>query len=111
MGKTNWRTPGIMLSVLFAGTLLLSEAVSAASYTVTTSSGNAIVAGSTDTGNHGDDVVTSGIAIGFPFLFFGQSFTTVNLSSNGNLQFSSSNNDYFNVALPTAAFNNMICAY
>lgn len=38
----------------------------------------------------GDDNVTVGLPIGFTFTFFGQPYTTFNLSSNGNLQFGAS---------------------
>ena len=40
----------------------------------------------TDIGNHGDDVVTT-IALPFPFTLYDQTFTSVNLSSNGNAGF------------------------
>src|SRR5205823_12596271 len=62
-------------------------------YVVTTTSGASIVPGTTDIGNHCDDCVTSGVSIPFAFTFYDHTFTSVNISSNGNLQFSSSNND------------------
>ena len=48
--------------------------------------GGAIVPGTTDIGNHGDDTVTT-VALPFPFTLYDQSFTSINLSSNGNAQF------------------------
>src|SRR5207244_10921391 len=48
--------------------------------------GGSIVPGTTDIGNHGDDTVTT-IALPFPFTLYDQSFTSINLSSNGNAQF------------------------
>ena len=45
-----------------------------------------IVPGTTDIGNHGDDQVTT-VALPFPFTLYGQTFTSINLSSNGNAQF------------------------
>src|SRR5215208_6515982 len=54
-------------------------------YTVT-EIGGSIVPGTTDIGNHGDDTVTT-VALPFSFTLYGQSFTSINLSSNGNAQF------------------------
>src|SRR5207244_1897933 len=48
--------------------------------------GGSIVPGTTDIGNHGDDTVVT-IALPFPFTLYDQSFTSINLSSNGNAQF------------------------
>ena len=45
-----------------------------------------IVPGTTDIGNHGDDTVTT-ISLPFPFTLYDQTFTSINLSSNGNAQF------------------------
>ena len=42
--------------------------------------------GTTDIGNHGDDTVTT-VALPFPYSLYDQSFTSINLSSNGNAQF------------------------
>src|SRR5215472_18271585 len=72
-------------------------------YTVTTSSGASIVPGTSDTGNHCDDCVT-GIALPFPVSLYDQVFTTVNIGSNGTLQFGSSSAAYSNVCLPTGGF-------
>ena len=58
-------------------------------YTTTTSAGNPIVPGTTDIGNHGDDVATD-VALPFPVALFGTTFTTGTLlhaSSNGSLEF------------------------
>ena len=62
-------------------------------YVVTTTTGVSIVPGTTDIGNHCDDCVTNGVSMPFAFTFYDQTFTSVNISSNGNLQFSSSHND------------------
>src|SRR5438093_4984732 len=48
--------------------------------------GGSIVAGTTDIGNHADDLVTT-IPLPFPYTLYGTSFTNINLSSNGNAQF------------------------
>ncbi len=73
-------------------------------YGVATSQGAAIVPGTVDTGNHCDDCVTS-IALPFNYTLYGTSFSTVGASSNGNLQFSSSNTQYNNSCLPYSLFN------
>ena len=51
-------------------------------YTTTTSTGNAIVPGTTDLGNHCDDCATP-ITLPFPITVFGSTFTSVQASSNG----------------------------
>jgi N-acetylneuraminic acid mutarotase len=61
--------------------------------------GTALVAGS-----QCDDCVNP-VAIPFTFNFYGQSFTSVNASSNGNLQFSSTDVTWTNTCLPAALFN------
>src|SRR5207237_2039183 len=68
-------------------------------YTITTTTGT-IVPGTTDTGNHCDDCVTN-IALPFPVTFYDQTFTSANVSSNGNLQFTSTNEAAINDCLPT----------
>ena len=63
-----------------------------------------IVPGATDTGNHCDDCVTA-ITLPFPFTFYGQSFSSANVSANGNLQFASSSTMYTSSCLPSSTFN------
>ena len=58
--------------------------------------------GTTDIGNHGDDTVTT-IALPFPFTLYDQSFTSINLSSNGNAQFVTTDTTFGNLCLPWAA--------
>jgi hypothetical protein len=74
------------------------------SYTITSSTGVALVPGTTDIGNHGDDVVTT-ISLPFTWAFYGRNMVTASLSSNGNLQFSSTDNSYNNTCLPYGTFN------
>jgi len=45
--------------------------------------GGSIVPGTTDTGNHGDDTVVT-IPLPFSYTLYDQTFTSINLSSNGN---------------------------
>src|SRR3954465_11249964 len=69
-----------------------------------------IVPGTTDIGNHGDDTVTT-IALPFPFALHDQSFTSINLSSNGNAQFTTTDTAFTNSCLPWAAHNYTIFPY
>src|SRR5213593_1179186 len=64
-------------------------------YTITQIAGT-IVPGTTDIGNHCDDCVTT-IALPFPYTLYDQSFTSVNLSSNGNAQFTTTDLAWTNV--------------
>jgi hypothetical protein len=54
------------------------------------------VPGTNNIGNSGDDVTTN-IALPFTFSFYSQNFTSVNVSSNGNLQFTSNSTAFTNV--------------
>src|SRR5205085_500068 len=64
-------------------------------YTIATASGT-IVAGTTDTGNHGDGVVTQ-ITLPFPVQLYDQSFATAAVGSNGIMEFASLYNSDSNV--------------
>ncbi len=72
--------------------------------------GGAIVPGTTDIGNHGDDTVTT-VALPFPYTLYDQSFTSINLSSNGNAQFVTTDTAFTNSCLPWAAHNYTIFPY
>ncbi|HKH20031.1 MAG TPA: hypothetical protein VKB53_03860, partial [Gammaproteobacteria bacterium] len=78
-------------------------------YTVT-EIGGSIVPGTTDIGNHGDDTVTT-VALPFSFTLYDQSFTSINLSSNGNAQFVTTDTAFTNTCLPWAAHNYTIFPY
>jgi hypothetical protein len=54
-------------------------------YTITAGA-DTIVAGTTDTGNHCDDCDTA-VAIPFPFQLYGNTYNSVNVDSNGRLDF------------------------
>jgi Tol biopolymer transport system component len=93
----------------FALLILLSTSRPAFAQTVyafTPSNGASIVPGTTDVGNHCDDCVTA-IALPFTYQLYDQSFTTAYVSSNGNLQFSSTNG-YWNGCLPDGGISNAI---
>ena len=64
-----------------------------------------ITPGGADIGNYYDDIVTSGISIGFNFVFYGSTYNTVNLSSNGNLQFLTNNTDYYINQMPKSSLS------
>jgi hypothetical protein len=62
-------------------------------------------------GPSGDDA-TQPVPIGFTFLFFGTNYTTLNICTNGFLQFNGSNNTYQNTCIPsTGVPNNIIAGY
>lgn len=69
-----------------------------------------IVPGTSDSGNHCDDCVTN-IILPFGVQFYGQLFTSANVSSNGNLQFASLNATGVNVCLPYQSFNYALMPY
>jgi hypothetical protein len=72
--------------------------------------GGSIVPGTTDTGNHGDDTVVT-IPLPFSYTLYDQTFTSINLSSNGNAQFTTVDTTFTNVCLPWTAHNYTIYPY
>ena len=72
--------------------------------------GGSIVPGTTDIGNHGDDTVTT-IALPFPYTLYDQTFTSINLSSNGNAQFTTTDATFTNQCLPWLTHNYSIYPY
>ena len=72
--------------------------------------GGSIVPGTTDIGNHGDDTVTT-IALPFSYTLYDQSFTSINLSSNGNAQFTTTDATFTNQCLPWLTHNFTIYPY
>src|SRR5207244_571031 len=60
-----------------------------------------IVPGTTDTGNHCDDCITT-IALPFAIQLYGNSYISVNLSSNGTAQFVTSDSTFVTVCIPWA---------
>src|SRR5262245_55572739 len=76
-------------------------------FSITTGSGAAIVPGTTDAGNHSDDLVT-GLTLPFPVSLYGTSYTSAFVSSNGNLEFGAGNASFSNVCLPSAAMGVML---
>src|SRR5438552_1487627 len=72
--------------------------------------GGSIVPGTTDIGNHGDDTVTT-IPLPFSYTLYDQTFTSINLSSNGNAQFTTVDTAFTNICLPWTAHNYTIFPY
>lgn len=60
--------------------------------------------GTTDIGNHCDDCTTT-IALPFAYTLYDQTYTSVNLSSNGNAQFVTNSNAFTNECLPSTTIN------
>jgi hypothetical protein len=78
-------------------------------YTIT-QIGGSIVPGTTDTGNHGDDTVVT-IPLPFSYTLYDQAFTSINLSSNGNAQFTTTDTGFTNVCLPWPGHTYLIFPY
>jgi hypothetical protein len=94
-----------------AGTDVLKITIdTSGNYQLTTSTGQAIDPGTDDIGNHGDDVITN-IALPFPYQVYGHTFNSVNVSSNGNLQFLSANAQFENGCLPAASMNYIVAPH
>jgi hypothetical protein len=73
--------------------------------------GNTIVPGTTDIGNHTDDGTTP-IVFPFPVNFYGAVWFAANVSSNGNIQFTSNSTDFTELCpLPDSRFGTTIFAY
>ena len=70
-------------------------------YTISTQTGQAIVPGTTDTGNHCDDCVTT-VPLPFPVYIYGVPYTSANVVSNGNIQFTTTSNIWTNACLPSS---------
>ncbi len=78
-------------------------------YNVTQST-RALVPATTDIGNHCNNCTTA-ITFPFPISFYGTTYTSANVSSNGNLQFAGANASGANTSLPAVGFNATIFAF
>jgi hypothetical protein len=76
-------------------------------YTYTVTTGTTMMGGTNDIGLYADDAVKA-VALPFSFSFYGTNFTGVTISTNGNLQFDSSNTQFNNSALPASGFGKTI---
>lgn len=102
-GVANSLNPGMLLSYT------ATPVVPSITYTVSQSTGAAIVPGTTDSGNHCDDCTTP-INLPFPYTLYDQTFTTATISSNGNLQFGG-NNSSLGGCIPQFGFARTIFAF
>jgi len=104
-------TAPLFSSRIWNGTVHYQFGVSTcSSYQVQVSTGQAIVAGSTNSGNHGDDLTTP-LALPFYFPFYDQEFSFITVGSNGTSGFVSNGNAFTNVCLPVTAINYAILPY
>jgi hypothetical protein len=72
--------------------------------------GGTIVPGTTDTGNHADDTVTT-VTLPFSYGLYDQSFTTVSVDSNGKANFPSGTSIFSNTCLPDTGATYSIYPY
>jgi hypothetical protein len=72
-------------------------------YTFTTATAT-IVPGTLDTGNHCDDCVNS-VTLPFPFTLYGETYSSANLSSNGNIQFVTASGNHINACFPAPSLS------
>jgi N-acetylneuraminic acid mutarotase len=84
--------------------------VASPNYRFLSFSGATLVPGTTDVGNHCEDCTTA-ITLPFPIKFYGQSFSTANVSSNGNIQFLSNDEVGLTECAPYDFFNYAIAPY
>jgi hypothetical protein len=99
----------LMLSIIFT----TSQTAFAQTYTFHQQTGATIVPGTTDVGNHCDDCTTL-ISLPFAYQLYGTTFTSANVSSNGNLQFTSNNSGSEDVgpnSLPNNLYSHTIFPY
>jgi hypothetical protein len=99
-------TINLTLTMSYAGgsdATNFSLVMGGSNYTISTSAGS-VVPGTTDIGNHCDDCVTT-VALPFPVKLYGSTYSSVNLSSNGNAQFGSNDAAFSNACLPTGTMN------
>src|SRR5262249_31111145 len=76
---------GCNTNTAFSGSYIVQGCPPPDHYTIS-QIGGSIVPGTTDIGNHGDDQVTT-VALPFSYTLYGQTFNSINLSSNGNARF------------------------
>ena len=106
---TNTNTPTNTLTATNTSTPTATPPICGpgSNYVIATATGT-IVAGTTRIDGAGCDDCVTNVVLPFTFNFYGSPFTTVNASSNGNLQFTSASTAFSNACLPTATLNNAI---
>lgn len=98
----------LTLAALIATSAILATptaALATGSYTVQRTTGASISAATTDLNLYCDDCSTT-MATPFPLKFYGTSYGTIGISSNGNIQFGGAMpfDGYFNACLPSTDF-------
>jgi hypothetical protein len=88
----HWAAPAVMGLLALAG-MANSASAQCANYGYTTSSGNTIVPGTTNTGNACDDCATA-VTLPFAWSFYGTSYNTIYVDSNGYVTFNSGDPQY-----------------
>jgi len=73
-------------------------------------SAGTIVPGGNDIGSHCDNCVTT-ISLPFSFTLYDHTFNSINLSSNGNAQFTTTDSAFTNVCLPWTTHNYTVFPY
>jgi hypothetical protein len=110
MHSRNRTLPGATVVALFALLIVAATPARAQFYYFLRFSGATIMTVLPTDRNINCDDCTG--AVVFPFFgrLYGTTFTTVNVSSNGNLQFGTNNNDWLQAALPASGFTYTIFA-
>jgi hypothetical protein len=85
----------------FTPTPTSSPTATCSQYTITGGT-DTIVPGTIDTGSHCDDCITA-VALPFSFQLYGNTYSSVNLSSNGNAQFVTTDSTFVTTCIPWAA--------
>ena len=88
------------MCALTCSCLAMNAQAQCTGYTIAAGPGT-FLSGTTDTGNHGDDVATA-VALPFPVTFYSASYNSVNVVSNGFLQFTTTSTTFGNACLPSA---------
>ena len=110
MRRATTSTIGVLLLYATATGSVTSTATPCIGQYVINPIEDSCVPGETDIGNHGDDTVTT-VAMPFPYTLYDHTFNSINLSSNGNAQFTTTDNAGTNVCLPWLSHNFTIFPY
>ncbi|MBX7222872.1 MAG: hypothetical protein K1Y36_23185 [Blastocatellia bacterium] len=113
-GFTCGTTINFNLTVNYTGgseVITFAITTGATNYLTSTQAGQTLDLGTALVPLSQDDDLIVNIPLPFSYSFYGQSFTSVMASTNGNLQFSSNNNTFSNVCLPTTTVTDAILCY
>lgn len=113
-GRTwSWRKAGIAMLALLGASFLNTSQAQVSSYTFAASSGTytPITGGNVLGTPTNDDVIFSGLPIGFSFCFNGATYTTFGVNSNGWIYMGSSVGASSYTSLSTGSTNNVIAGF